>query len=93
MKIAFTEPGWNDYLWFLENDKRLLKRINLLIKDASRSPFEGIGKPEPLKGDLSGHWSRRITEEHRLVYTATPSELVIIACKFHYNDSRTKTKS
>jgi len=57
MKIAFTESGWNDYLWFLENDKRLLKRINLLIKDASRSPFEGIGKPEPLKGDLSaiGH--------------------------------------
>jgi toxin YoeB len=86
MKIAFTESGWNDYLWFLENDRKLLKRINLLIKDASRSPFEGIGKPEALKGDLSGHWSRRITEEHRLVCTVTPSELVIIACRFHYND-------
>jgi toxin YoeB len=55
MKIAFTESGWNDYLWFLENDRKMLKRINLLIKDVSRSPFEGIGKPEALKGDLSGH--------------------------------------
>jgi toxin YoeB len=86
MKIAFTESSWNDYLWFLENDRKLLKRINLLIKDASRSPFEGIGKPEALKGDLSGHWSRRITEEHRLVYTVTPGELIIVACRFHYKD-------
>jgi toxin YoeB len=54
MKIAFTESGWNDYLWFIANDRKLLKRINLLIRDAGRSPFEGIGKPEPLKGDLSG---------------------------------------
>lgn len=66
MRIAFTESGWDDYLWFQVNDRNLLKRINLLIKDASRSPFEGIGKPEPLKGDLSGHWSRRITEESPL---------------------------
>jgi toxin YoeB len=86
MKIAFTESGWNDYLWFFQNDRKVLKRINLLIKDSSRSPFEGIGKPEPLKGDLSGHWSRRITEEHRLVYTVTADELIIIACRFHYKD-------
>ena len=59
MRIAFTESGWEDYLWFQEYDRKLLKRINLLIKDASRSPFDGIGKPEPLKGDLAGHWSRR----------------------------------
>jgi toxin YoeB len=84
MKIAFTETGWTDYLWFLEFDRKLLKRINLLIKDASRSPFEGIGKPEPLKGDLSGYWSRRINDEHRLVYTAKPDELIVIACRFHY---------
>jgi toxin YoeB len=84
MRIAFTEAAWRDYLWFLEFDRKLIKRINLLIKDASRSPFEGIGKPEPLKGDLSGHWSRRINDEHRLVYTVRPDELIIIACKFHY---------
>ena len=84
MKIAFTESGWNDYLWFNENDRKLLKRINLLIKDALRSPFAGIGKPEPLRGDLSGYWSRRINDEHRLVYKATSQELIVIACRFHY---------
>lgn len=67
-----------------ERERRLLKRVNLLIKDATRSPFEGIGKPEPLKGDLSGFWSRRITDEHRLVYSATAGELIIVACRFHY---------
>jgi toxin YoeB len=84
MRIAFTESGWDDYVWFQEFDRKLLKRINLLIKDTSRSPFEGIGKPEPLKGDLSGHWSRRITEEHRLVYAVAPDQLIIVACRFHY---------
>lgn len=84
MRIAFTESGWNDYLWFNENDRKLLKRINLLIRDALRSPFEGIGKPEPLRGDLSGHWSRRINDEHRLVYKITHEELIVIACRFHY---------
>ena len=84
MKIAFTESGWNDYLWFNENDRKLLKRINLLIKNALRSPFAGIGKPEPLRGDLSGYWSRRINDEHRLVYKATSQELIVIACRFHY---------
>jgi len=68
MKIAFTESAWEDYLWFQQNDRKRLKRINALIKDAIRNPFEGLGKPEPLKSDLSGYWSRRITSEHRLVY-------------------------
>jgi toxin YoeB len=65
MRIVFTESGWDDYLWFQQNDRKLLKRINLLIRDASRSPFEGLGKPEPLKGDLAGHWSRRIKANNR----------------------------
>jgi len=84
MKIAFTESGWNDYLWFNEHNRKLLKRINLLIKDVIRSPFQGIGKPEPLKGDLSGYWSRRINDEHRLVYEVTSQELIVVACRFHY---------
>ena len=85
MRLVFTELSWQDYLWFQENDRRLLKRINSLIKDAKRDPFSGIGKPEPLKGDLSGYWSRRINLEHRLVYGATETELTIISCRYHYN--------
>jgi toxin YoeB len=84
MKLGFTPAAWEDYLWFQDHDRKLLKRINLLIKDVLRSPFEGIGKPEPLKADLSGYWSRRITEEHRLVYTATATDVTIVACRFHY---------
>ena len=84
MRITFTSTGWADYQWFLEHEKQILKRINLLIRDALRSPFEGIGKPEALKNDLSGYWSRRITEEHRLVYEVTSDELVILMCKGHY---------
>ena len=84
MNLVFTALAWDDYLWFQEHDRKLLKRINLLIKEAMRTPFEGIGKPEPLKGELSGYWSRRISEEHRLVYAATSTELVIIACRYHY---------
>lgn len=68
MKLTFTEAGWADYLWFQQNDKKLLKKINTLIKDIQRNPFDGIGKPEPLKANLSGYWSRRINSEHRLVY-------------------------
>ena len=86
MKIIFTHSAWSDYLWFQEQDRKLIKRINQLIKETTRSPFEGIGKPEPLKGDLAGYWSRRITHEHRMVYAATESELVIIALRFHYQD-------
>jgi toxin YoeB len=85
MKLVFTESAWQDYLWFQENDRKLLKRINLLIKDTTRTPFEGLGKPERLKADLSGYWSRRIDSEHRLVYGVTETEIVIISCRFHYD--------
>ena len=67
MKIAFTEAGWEDYLWFQQNDRKWLKRINALIKDAIRNPFEGLGKPEPLKSELSGYWSRRITSDDSFI--------------------------
>ena len=85
MKLVFTPAGWEDYLWFQENDRKLLKRINSLIKDSLRTPYEGIGKPEALKADLTGFWSRRITDEHRLVYSASATEVTIIACRFHYS--------
>jgi toxin YoeB len=84
MKLTFTPSAWDDYLWFQDHDRKLLKRINSLIKDTARAPFEGIGKPEPLKADLAGYWSRRITDEHRLVYAATATEVTIIACRYHY---------
>lgn len=85
MKLCFTPVAWDDYLWFQEHNRKLLKRINLLIQDTLRSPFVGIGKPEPLKADLKGSWSRRINDEHRLVYTATATELTILACRYHYS--------
>ncbi|WP_424102539.1 Txe/YoeB family addiction module toxin [Moorena producens] len=84
MKITFTEASWSDYIWLQENDKMLLKRVNLLVRDIIRNPFDGIGKPEPLKANLSGYWSRRINSEHRLVYEITDEELTIISCRFHY---------
>lgn len=84
MRLVFTESAWRDYLWFQEKDRQLLKRINLLIQDTLRNPFEGLGKPEPLKADLSGYWSRRINDEHRLVYGMAGQDLVIIACRYHY---------
>jgi toxin YoeB len=84
MRLIFTQSAWDNYLWFQDHDRRLLKRINVLIKDALRSPFEGIGKPERLKADLAGYWSRRINDEHRLVYTATDEDVIIIACRYHY---------
>jgi toxin YoeB len=84
MKITFTEAAWEDYLWLQENDKKLLKRVNLLVKDILRNPFDGIGKPEPLKANLSGYWSRRIDSEHRLVYSVSTEEVIIISCRFHY---------
>ena len=74
MRLVFTELGWEDYLWFQDNDRQLLKRINLLIRDALRSLDSGLGKPERLKGNLSGGWSRRINTEHRLVYVFTETE-------------------
>lgn len=85
MKLIFTELGWLDYIWFQDNNRKLLKRINLLIKDIKRNSFSGIGKPEPLKGNLSGYWSRRINTEHRLVYGVSEIELLIISCRYHYS--------
>jgi toxin YoeB len=81
MRITFTESAWNDYLWLQENNRKLLKRVNQLIRDISRSPFEGIGKAEPLKGEPSGSWSRRIDQEHRLVYQVNANDLIIIPCR------------
>jgi toxin YoeB len=84
--IRFVPDAWEAYLYWHEQNKKTLKRVNLLITAAAREPFEGIGKPEPLRGDLSGYWSRRIDDANRLVYRATDVELVIIACRFHYGD-------
>ena len=82
--IRFVPDAWDAYLYWQDQDKKTLKRLNLLITAAAREPFSGIGKPEPLRGELSGYWSRRIDEANRLVYRASDSELVIIACQFHY---------
>lgn len=84
--IRFVPDAWADYLYWQAQDKKTLKRINLLITAAAKDPFEGIGKPEALRGDLSGYWSRRIDDTSRLVYRATDAELVVIACRFHYGD-------
>ena len=84
MNILFTDESWADYLFWQKNDKKINARINLLIKEIVRTPFEGIGKPEPLKYQLQGCWSRRIDEEHRLIYEVTAKELRIIGCRFHY---------
>ncbi|MEF1217109.1 Txe/YoeB family addiction module toxin [Photobacterium damselae] len=84
MMINFTPNAWDDYLYWQSQDKKTLKRINKLIENCVRTPFEGIGKPEPLKDNLSGYWSRRINDTHRLVYKATQDTLVIVAVRFHY---------
>ena len=85
MRISFTPQAWEDYLYWQATDKKMVKRINLLIKDITRSLFEGKGKPEPLKHELSGLWSRRITEEHRLVYEVSENVLMLTQCRFHYD--------
>ena len=84
MTIVFSEDAWKDYLFWQKTDKKTLQRINDLIKDCLRHPFQGIGKPESLKFDMSGYWSRRINTEHRLVYKSENDQLVIIQCRYHY---------
>lgn len=84
MKITFSESAWDDYLYWQKMDKKMLRRVNHLIKEIRRTPFEGIGKPEPLKHGLSGYWSRRITDEHRMVYKVTQDELMIAQLRYHY---------
>jgi len=81
---AFTPSAWADYIYWQGQDKKTLKRINMLIEATAREPFAGIGKPEPLRGDLTGCWSRRIDDVNRLVYQVTDSELQIISCRYHY---------
>jgi len=86
--VRFVPDAWEDYLYWQDQDKKTLKRTNLLITAAARDPFAGIGKPEPLRGDLSGYWSRRIDEVNRLVYRANDAELMVIACRFYYDVCR-----
>ena len=85
MKLIFADQAWEDYLYWQVNDKQLLKKINTLIKEIKRTPFEGTGSPEPLKHNWSSFWSRRISREHRLVYSVTEDEVLIAQCRYHYD--------
>ncbi|MHC0433565.1 Txe/YoeB family addiction module toxin [Streptomyces sp. O3] len=82
--VRFRPSGWDDFLHWQATDKKLFRRLVRLIGEVQRDPFGGIGKPEPLKGDLSGYWSRRIDDEHRLIYRATEKEIVILKARYHY---------
>jgi toxin YoeB len=84
-RIIFSKNGWEDYVSWQTEDKKILRKINNLIKEIQRSPYEGIGKPEPLKFDLAGLWSRRINLEHRIVYKLEGEDLYIYACRYHYD--------
>ncbi len=84
MKLIFAEKAWEDYLFWQKSDKKILNRINTLIKDIKREPFEGVGKPEPLKHALSGYWSRRINDEHRIVYRVNDNSIFIAQLRYHY---------
>ena len=83
----FTPSAWDTYVYWQTQDRKTLKRINALIEAASRAPFEGIGKPEPLVGNLAGYWSRRIDAANRLVYAVDEVDLTVISCRFHYDDA------
>ena len=84
MKIVFSEHAWDDYLYWQNADKKIVKRINTLIREIERTPYQGQGKPEPLKHSLSGYWSRRITDEHRLVYKVENDAVFIAQLRYHY---------
>ena len=84
-QIAFTNAAWQDYVWWQTQDRKTLRRINLLVEATLREPFTGIGKPEPLRENLSGYWSRRIDESNRLVYAVDDAQVVVIACRYHYD--------
>ena len=84
MNLIFSDKAWEEYMYWQNTDKQILKKINQLIKDIKREPFEGTGKPEPLKYELSGFWSRRISDEHRLIYEVSESYISIVSCRFHY---------
>jgi toxin YoeB len=85
MKYIFVDESWEDYLYWQKTDKKILSKINNLIKDISRTPYTGLGKPEALRYKYKGFWSRRITEEHRLIYQVNGNELFIVKCRFHYD--------
>ena len=84
MNLIFSDKAWDEYMYWQQTDKQILKKINQQIRDIKREPFDGIGKPEPLKYELSGFWSRRISDEHRLVYEVSESYIAIVSCRFHY---------
>ena len=84
-QIAFTNAAWQDYVWWQTQDRKTLRRINLLVEATLREPFTGIGKPEPLRENLSGYWSRRIDEFNRLVYAVEDGQIVVVACRYHYD--------
>ena len=84
-RIAWTIAAWEDYQYWQDEDRKTLKRVNALIRDCLREPFDGIGKPEALRANFSGYWSRRIDDTHRLVYAVAGDELLIIACRYHYD--------
>jgi len=84
MKLLFSENAWSDYLFWQKKDKKILKQINKLIKDIQRNKYEGLGKPEALKHNLSGYWSRRITNEHRIVYKLENDSILIVQLRYHY---------
>ena len=85
MKIIFSKNSWEDYISWQREDKKMLFKINDLIKDIQRTPYQGLGKPEPLKYDLAGFWSRRIDREHRVVYQVIEDEILIYSCRYHYD--------
>ena len=85
MTITFSENAWDDYLYWQKVDKKIVKKINKLIKEIQRTPFEGTGRPEKLRYDLAGYWSRRIDQEHRLVYQVDDNQILIYSCRFHYD--------
>ncbi|WP_051225623.1 Txe/YoeB family addiction module toxin [Photorhabdus temperata] len=90
MYKIFTDESWQDYLYWQQNDKRLVKRINELLNDIGRTPFRGFGKPEPLKHNLTGYWSRRITDEHRLIYKVEEERTIILSCRYHLKQEPTE---
>lgn len=82
--LTWESAAWEDYLFWQETDKKIVKKINALIQAIDRDPFDGIGKPEPLQHELKGFWSRRITQEHRIIYTVKTTHLIIVSCRYHY---------
>jgi toxin YoeB len=86
MKFTFADESWEDYLFWQKTDQKILSRINDLLKDIARTPYKGLGKPEPLKFKYKGFWSRRINDEHRLIYQCKEDEVLIAKCRFHYDD-------